>query len=323
MANARANEADYAPLPVVPEAQTAAHARIEQALDQLAELHFSETPLEDVVRQLADTFAIPIVIDRRSLDDVGLGTDTPVTISLKGITLRQALRHMLSELDLTYIVRNEVLKITTPEESERETPTLIYPVRDFIAASPQAGAAISGRSGLVDVTTLIQAAVWPDSWDHVGGAGVIESVEPWGVLVISQIEEAHEEITALLQAARRTNQHAPAGPMGVTGAMGSMGSVHAVEQRLALKLYAAPELDFDQLSKAIQGAVAPRTWGPAPDQGAIFPVGDRLLIRQVPAVHAEIEEFLDALRPPTAGPAYEGMGGMGGGTSGGLGSGHF
>ena len=321
MASPHADPDAYKPLPVVPETQLAAVRKIEQALDQMTELHFTQTPLEEVVRYLAATHAIPIVIDRRSFDEVGLGTDVPVTFSLKGITLRQALRHMLRELDLTYVVRHEVLKITTPEECECAVSTLIYPVPDFMASSSQAGAARPERPGLAGLTTLIQTAIWPDSWDEVGGQGAVESVEPWGVLIISHTDEMHEQIAALLRTARQAHQSTPAGPIGVVGASGSMGSLPADNQRLALRLYTPPALDFDQLSQAIQGTVAPGTWGSAPNQGAIFPVGNRLLIRQDPAVHTEIAEFLDALRPPPSSPAYGGMGGMGGmsgGTSGGM-----
>ena len=58
---------------------------------------------------------IPIWIDKKALDDVGIGTDTPVTINLAGITLRSGLKIMLKELELTYVISDEVLKITTPK----------------------------------------------------------------------------------------------------------------------------------------------------------------------------------------------------------------
>jgi hypothetical protein len=326
-------EADYAPVPVVPAAQSAARAKIEQSLDGIANLDFSETPLQEVARYLTDAHGIPILLDRRALDDVGLGGDTPVTISLQGVSLRHALRIVLRELDLTYVVKREVLMITTPEEGERDTPTLIYPVQDFLA---QAGATTGGGSGLADLVKLIESAVDPNSWDAVGGSGVLEAVEPWGLLVISQTEEVHEEITALLQVARRAHQVAPAVPaptQGTTllpaplppGALANVSPVPAAswtpalpppthvfpampmsmpyprENALMLKLYSVPEFDIEQVTRAIQGTVAPETWGPGPNQGAIFPVGYRMLIRQAPAVHAEIEELLDALRAANTG----------------------
>ncbi|MBM4094015.1 MAG: VWA domain-containing protein, partial [Planctomycetes bacterium] len=105
--------------------------RIYDALLEETILEFDEAPLSEVVDYLKTARNIPIVIDKRALDDVGLGTDTPVTISLAGITLRSALKIMLKELDLTYVIRDEVLKITTPEEAENELITKVYPVGDL------------------------------------------------------------------------------------------------------------------------------------------------------------------------------------------------
>ena len=55
-----------------------------------------------------------------------------VTVSLSGVTLRSALKLMLKEIDLTYVIRDEVLKITTPEEAENELLTKVYPVADLV-----------------------------------------------------------------------------------------------------------------------------------------------------------------------------------------------
>ncbi len=74
-------------------------------------MEFIETPLQDVIDFLKDFHQIEIQIDQKSLDDVGIGTDTPITRNLKGITLRSALRLLLRDLDLTYLIRDEVLLI--------------------------------------------------------------------------------------------------------------------------------------------------------------------------------------------------------------------
>lgn len=109
-----------------------AEQEIFRQLDAETKLAFIDTPLEEVVSYLKQLHGIEIQIDTRALDDVGLTTDTPVTRNLEGITLRSALRLMLKELDLTYIVANEVLMITTPEEAESELITKVYPVADLV-----------------------------------------------------------------------------------------------------------------------------------------------------------------------------------------------
>ncbi|MCO6458687.1 MAG: hypothetical protein J5I93_25550 [Pirellulaceae bacterium] len=109
-----------------------AEEKIFSALDEPTVLQFNDQPLSDVVEFLKDYHKINIIIDNKALDDVGLGSDTPVTQDLSGISLRSGLRLLLKELDLTYVVKDEVLKITTPEEAESDLVTKVYPVGDLV-----------------------------------------------------------------------------------------------------------------------------------------------------------------------------------------------
>ena len=61
----------------------------------------SDPPDRDVIEYLKDLHGIEIQIDKKALDDVGVQPDTPVTRTLKGISLRSALRLTLKDLDLT------------------------------------------------------------------------------------------------------------------------------------------------------------------------------------------------------------------------------
>jgi hypothetical protein len=83
-------------------------ARIKRVLDEPLLPHgmeFTDTPLEEVVSQLQEDYNIPIQLDFPALDLVGLGPDEPVNVSLRNITLRSALRLMLKQLQLTYLIR--------------------------------------------------------------------------------------------------------------------------------------------------------------------------------------------------------------------------
>ena len=70
-------------------------------------LEFIETPLSSVIDFLKDQHDINIELDTKALDDIGVGTDTPITRNLKGISLRSALKADVKDLGLTYIVRDE------------------------------------------------------------------------------------------------------------------------------------------------------------------------------------------------------------------------
>jgi von Willebrand factor type A domain len=95
-------------------------------------LQYNDVPLEQVISALKDQYNIEVQIDTPALDDIGLSPDEPVTVDLRNITLRSALRLMLSQLQLTYVIRDEVLMITTPEEAETELVTKVYPVADLV-----------------------------------------------------------------------------------------------------------------------------------------------------------------------------------------------
>ena len=101
-------------------------AKILEALDEPTDMDFTEQPLADVVDYLRQRHGIEIQLDKKALTDAGVGSEVPITRSLKGITLRSALKLVLGEIDLTYVLRNEVLMITSKTEAENmlSTPRL-------------------------------------------------------------------------------------------------------------------------------------------------------------------------------------------------------
>src|SRR5690606_36203616 len=125
---------------------------------------------------------IPIVLDARALDGVGIGADTPITALIEGVTLRSALRLMLEELALTFVARDDVLLITTCEEAETRLSATAFVVRDLIDAPYR------GDRDANDLIELITHAVAPDTWTQVGGAGSICYLEALDALVIAQTD---------------------------------------------------------------------------------------------------------------------------------------
>lgn len=113
-------------------ASNPAEQKIQKELDEPTTIEFIDTPLEDVLNYLEDLHEIEIEIDQRALDDLGIDSGTPINRNLTGISLRSALRLILSDLDLTYIIDNEVLMITSVEEAETRLVTKVYPVADLV-----------------------------------------------------------------------------------------------------------------------------------------------------------------------------------------------
>lgn len=181
--------------------ESEANQAIRDALQKpVPKMEFVETSLSDVVIYLAEKTAIPIVIDARCLDGVGIGSDTPVTCHLQGVSLQSALNLILAELELTYVVRDDVLLITTLEEAESQLNTAIFLVRDLLEGPATAGGDVDS------LIAMITATIAPDTWDFVGGAGSAAHFAPIDALVVSQTDRNLEQVESLLGKLRKLRQ---------------------------------------------------------------------------------------------------------------------
>ena len=111
---------------------TTAERRITAALDDQTTINFADTPLTDVVEYLQRQHDIPIILDVIAIEEAGLLVDEPVNLVLSGVTLQSALKIMLSEFELTYVIEDEVMKITTVEVANEKLSTRVYPVGDLV-----------------------------------------------------------------------------------------------------------------------------------------------------------------------------------------------
>lgn len=124
-----------------------AEERISAELDKQTEIDFQDQPLTDVVTFLADFHNIPIIIDTEALTEEGIATDTPVTRTLTGIKLRSALKIILQPLQLSYVIEDEVMKITTLTKEKDRLQTRVYPVGDLVVILQAGGGGLGGQQG--------------------------------------------------------------------------------------------------------------------------------------------------------------------------------
>lgn len=175
-----------------------AERRIAEALQEPTILECIDTPLQDVIETLKDYHRIESQIDQRALDDVGIASDTPISKDIRGVSLAAGLRLMLRELDLAYVIRDEVLLITTPEEAEMVLLTRIYPVPG--PGAGQRGGSEARRSYYDSLIKTITTVIHRDTWDDAGGPGKIVplSTGKLEALVVCQTADVHQEVAGLL-----------------------------------------------------------------------------------------------------------------------------
>jgi hypothetical protein len=127
---------------------------------------------------------------------------------LSGIKLRSALHLLLDDLKLQYVIQNEVLLITTPEkaESEEYLATRIYPVKDLVLVRNENGEIEADFDQLME---LITSSTFTRPWHANIGTIARYQYRDQCLLVITQTQEVHEQIAALLAALRRSGAAGP------------------------------------------------------------------------------------------------------------------
>ncbi len=184
---------------------------IQSALAEKIDLDVNEVPLAEVVRRLRMTHHVQILFDMNALKDAAIDpTALPVTLTVKNINLSSALKLLLSQFQLTYIIRDEVLQITTRDKASTVLSPRVYDVQDVLSKS---------EDGMPDFDSLIDVIVTTvasQSWSDTGGPGSIMTISPSSI-IISQTQEVHEEIDDLLHSIRRTAELAKAGKFENSG----------------------------------------------------------------------------------------------------------
>lgn len=161
------------------------------------------TPLAEIATYLSEEYGAPILLDTVALDELGIGADESVGISIRDVRLGQAMRLMLEPLELTYVIDGGVLLVTSEDEAFSKLTVAVYDVRDLL---------LNGEfDPLIEIIT---AAIASDSWaENGGGEAEIRAYPQRGSLVISQTTTVHEEIAAFLEAMRAAPLDPNANPL--------------------------------------------------------------------------------------------------------------
>ena len=206
---------------------------IEQRLAKPVTFDFSDATLADVVDFLRDFTGVNIVLDTPALEEEGIGSSTAVNMKLAGVSLRSALRLILDPIGLTYLVKDDVIVITSQTQVAGELRTRVYPVADLVVAGPGprdggAGAGFgggggrggaddddddddsggdddsAGDAGAAGLRDLLESVIAPNAWDAVGGPGSVQYSRNGNALIVSQTAAVHEQVTDLLTRLRRS-----------------------------------------------------------------------------------------------------------------------
>jgi hypothetical protein len=178
--------------------------KVLQALNSTMKPEFRGSRLQDVIDYLSTVTGRAILIDKSALDEAGFSYDTQVSfVPRHEISMRNVLRSVLGQVGLTYVVRDNVIQVTSPPRARDMMVTKSYFVGDLVAVTglyggaPQWGTALDQAQlgqNVAGVVEMIQSSIDPQSWRGRGGEGLIGFNVPTMSLIIRQSAEVHAMI---------------------------------------------------------------------------------------------------------------------------------
>jgi len=256
-----------------------AEKEIQQQLRTKVEVRFDQRPLAEVLDTLARMTGVNVYLDPQGLAAEGITSDTPVSINLtQPISLRSALNLILQPLRLSYVVQDEVLRITSEQARDADVYTEVYNVADLVIPIPNFIPSYN-----IGLPGAIREAHNSLGYGMTGGVmnqaplAVVAGSEGMGNGAMNASVLAQMGASGMLPGGTRNSQPLGYGPGGLGGGV---------------------QADFDTLIELITATIAPTTWDVVGGPGSIagFDTNLSLVVSQTQEVHEEIVDLLEQLR---------------------------
>ena len=213
-----------------------------------------------------------IVTDTVALDEASIQMDSPLTLKVESISLKSALNLLLNQAKLTYVIQDEVLKITTLENAKGKLKIVTYPVADLVVP-------IENHSlpAVADFNAAITRHITPTNSYN---SGPVPFLGPYS---LKQGEVVSP--TTLGSGAGGSSFGTQGG--GNSGFGGGQNGPHSQKDTLE-----------DLLIRLIQHTVEPNSWSEVGGKGTVqyYPIGLALVVNQTPDIQEQIQDLLAALR---------------------------
>jgi general secretion pathway protein D len=252
---------------------------IEKKLRTPVSMQFTNAPLSKVLDYLAKVTEVNMYLDPRGLEQEGVTTDKLVTIDVRHeIMLKSVLNLVLQPLHLSYVIKDEVLKITSEQLRDGQVFTVTYPVGDLVIPIPNF--VPNQRMGL--------AGAYHEAMNNVGmgvSNGYSGASQPLAVVASKNGAQSHAAINPAVLAEMSGNQSGLSSanmPMGFgPGGVGG-GSLP----------------DFDSLIDLITSTVRPTSWDSVGGPGSITRYESNLsiVVNAPQEVQDDVADLLEQLR---------------------------
>ena len=252
--------------------------QIQQKLKTPVQMQYQDQPLSKVIDQLSQMTGVNIHLDPRGLSQEGVSSDTPVSLDLnREVMLKSALNLILEPLRLSYVIKDEVLKITSEQLRDGEIYPQTYYVADLVTPIPNF--VPSNNIGLQGLINDAHAALGygNSGFGAPGPTAMVAGRRP------GMPGESDPAMLANQVSGPQFNGSGATLPLGGGGPSPGGGA----------------NADFESLIDLIISTVASETWaenGGGEAEIRRYVNNLSLVVSQTQAVHEEIADLLEQLR---------------------------
>lgn len=173
--------------------------KIIEALDRPVSVSFNDKPFEEALQELSNQLDQPLLLDKKSLEDLLVDLKKGVSLQEKRLSGRTVLRAILAQQGLTFVVKDETIQVVTQEKAKTMLSTRVYYLGDLINGvgpfgdfrnGPLLNLAQTQENAKVIIDTITKS-VDPLVWKENSGPGTIVFDVPSMSLIVRAPTEVH------------------------------------------------------------------------------------------------------------------------------------
>lgn len=256
---------------------------IQAKLAKPVQVNFHNVPLRQAIDDLRVMTNMNMHLESQSLSSEGQNPEQPVSLKADNISLKSALNVLLHQAHLTYIIQDEMLKITTEKAARGKLVQKVYSVADLVIPiddyiTPDHLNINKAMAGMMENNRVNLTG---GGTPMTNNRNMLQNGQPIGTGTSGNTSSMSTAPNG--QASMSTGMQ----PGTVGSSMSYVGNVSPTKQSMQ-----------DMLIKLITNTVAPQSWAEVGGAGTIdyMPIGMALVINQTPDVQEQVQDLLDALR---------------------------
>lgn len=172
-----------------------------EALKKPVKVDYSMETFQSVIDHLSRQMGQDIFIDKQSMEEARVTYDTPITLRFnKPVSARTALKRVLADVGMTYVIRKESIEVTTLARAREMLTIRTYYIGDLLGVVSPLLPAVANDFQMIQAVGMILNQIQniePESWEGKGGPGTVTFDPVRMAIVVKQSAEIHYMLNGL------------------------------------------------------------------------------------------------------------------------------